>query len=224
MWVRVVLLPFVWMFSVAATITRHIGQLIPFAKLHSYLFHYLVGGEQNALDVRDELIAQAESYLMETEAEIEQTPEELVREIEKSRERASTAISSGEFALVIAIGLLGFYVSEWYLLILSIVVALSASLRITAVDRLAISAPDATESPEWLMAALGWNRGAVEGGKILFNTASAVGLLELDELAFEAFVDEIFIPSLEQGGMSLPEAVRRFWPRIQNIVRKKMSG
>lgn len=223
MWVRIALLPVVWVFSVAATITRHIGQLIPIAKLHSYLFHRLVGGEEKALKVRDELIERAESYLKEIGTDIEKTPEELVAEIENSRERASTAISSGEFILILVIGFAGFYVSEWYVLAISVLVALSASLRITAVDTLAISAPDSAHSVEWLTAALGWNKGAVEGSRLLFLSASAVGLREVDEQAFEVFLEEVFVPSLDQGGMSLSEGLRRFTPKIWELVNSDTS-
>lgn len=221
MWKRVMLLPFVWIFSVAATLTRYIGLVLPAAKLHGWLFHHLVGGQENACQIRDELISCAEEYLRESETPIEKSPEELVEEIENSRLRASTAISSGEFVLALLFGVAGFYVSPWLAFVISVVIALSASLRITAVGSLAISSPDSTRSSEWLLAAWGWNKGAIEGGKILFNTASAVGMRQYDERAFQAFVEEVFIPSLEQGGISMRQAIQNFAPRILEIVEDK---
>jgi hypothetical protein len=221
MWKVVFVLPFVWLFSVAATITRFIGRVLPAAKLHSWLFQYFVGGPANARRVRDELISSAEEYLRESEASIEKSPDELVTEIENSRLRASTAISSGEFVLALFVGVAGFYVSPWLALAVSLVIALSASLRVTAVDSLAISSPDPARSPEWLLAALGWNKGAIEAGKILLNTALAVWMQQYDDRAFQAFVEEVFIPSLEQGGISTRQAIQNFAPRILDVVKDK---
>lgn len=221
MWLRALVLPIVWLFSIAATIARYIGRILPAANLHSCLFNYLVGGRKNACKVRDELITRAEEHLMESRTNIEKSPEELVTLIENSRKRANTTISSGEFVLALLFGIAGFYISEWFTFGISVVIALSASLRITAVDSLAISSPDSTRSAEWLMAAWGWNRGAIEGGRILFNTASAVGIREYDERAFQAFVEEVFVLSLEQGGISMKQALRGFMPIIWEIVNSK---
>lgn len=221
MWKRLLLLPIVWIFSGAASITRRIGRYLPAANLHGWLFHHLVGGQENAHKVRDELISRAEEYLIEQEKPIEESPEELVTEIENSRLRASAAISSGEFILALLFGVVGFFISPWFAFGISVIVALSASLRITAVDSLAISSPEPSRSSEWLLAACGWNKGAVEGGRILFNTASAVGLREYDERAFQAFVEEVFIPSLEQGGLSTRRAIQNFASEVLEISKSK---
>lgn len=223
MWRQVLLLPLLALFSVANAITRFVGKVIPAANVHGWLFDKALGNQQNAIEIRNELISRTEVFLKEGEREIEQSPSELITDIEEARKRTSSVVSSGEFVLAIFFGIGGFYISSWITLLMSLVIALSASLRITAVDSLAISSPDESHSVEWLLAAKGWNEGAIEGGSILFNTASAVGIKEYDERAFAVFIEEVFVPSLEGDNLSFPRVVSRVAPQFLAIAQRKVS-
>lgn len=223
MWLRLFLVPIVGLFSIAAMITRAIGQTLPAASLHRCLFDRVVGGSEVACKVRDELVTSAEGYLIESgsEDERDESPEEIRIEIESSRNQASKVISNGEFVLALLFGIAGFYVSTWLVFGISVIVAFSASLRITAVDTLAIKSPHSDRSAEWLIAARAWNRGPIENGRLLLNAALAVWLYEFDERAFEAYVEEVFVPTLDGGRISYKQAYNRLFPRIFEIIKKK---
>lgn len=223
MWLRLFLVPIVGLFSIAAMFARAIGQILPAASLHRWLFDRIVGGSEVACKVRDELVASAEDYLIESESggETDESSEEIRTEIESSRNRASKIISNGEFVLALLFGIAGFYVSAWSTFWISVIVAFSASLRITAVDTLAITSPDANRSVEWLIAARAWNKGPIENGRMLLNAALAVWVYEFDERAFEAYVEEVFVPTLDGGRLSYKQAYNRLFPRVFGIIKKK---
>ncbi|WP_247413713.1 hypothetical protein [Halomarina salina] len=211
------------LFSTANAITRFLGKRLPAAKLHGWIFNWAIGSEETATEIRDELISRTATILEESETEIEESPEELQQEIDESRRRASSIISSGEFVLALLFGISGFFVSPWITFVASLVIALSASLRITAVESLAISSTPEPHSVEWLMAARGWNQGAVEEGRILLNTVSAVGIKKYDERAFSIFVEEIFVPSVAEGAVSLPKAIGRMFTQMIELTQSKSA-
>ncbi|WP_152418157.1 hypothetical protein [Natrinema limicola] len=220
MFAQTLLLPFVVLFSAAATLTRHIGNFLPAANLHRILFDLLIGGRGHACDVRDELLAATERYLIENEVNIESSQEELLADLENSRQKANTTISSGEFVLALLFGVAGFYISAWFAFGISVVIALSASIRVTAIDSLAITSPD-NPSIEWLMAARAWNQGAIKEGRLLLNTALAVWVREFDEKVFEVFIQEVFLPTLEQGEISAIQAAKNLLPQVIGILKER---
>ncbi|ELZ25909.1 hypothetical protein C476_00622 [Natrinema limicola JCM 13563] len=71
------------------------------------------------------------------------------------------------------------------------------------------------------MAARAWNQGAIKEGRLLLNTALAVWVREFDEKVFEVFIQEVFLPTLEQGEISAIQAAKNLLPQVIGILKER---
>lgn len=99
-----------YVLSFFANVVRILGGLFPFTSAYEWLFDKYPGSDF-AEDRREEFIQRGVAHIDREGYEIEQSPNELVQEIQSSSESAGRQLSNGEALFGFALAAVGFFQS-----------------------------------------------------------------------------------------------------------------
>ncbi|WP_418286760.1 hypothetical protein [Halorubrum sp. DTA46] len=145
-----------YILSRIAGLVGKIGSILPAHKVYTWLFNKLLGIKE-AREWRDDHVEKVSEIIADSDKEIENTPEELVSEIDESRNRVESVFSDGESVLSLAIAIASFTAPPLVAVALAIVLIISVSVRQTAIRTLGYNNQDPNQKIELLRSKCVWN-------------------------------------------------------------------
>lgn len=200
-----------------AGLTRWVGDRIPIDRFYLWMFDRIVGRE-TARDIREDHVTKVIEYLREEDADIDETSEELARDIERMKDRTAGRFSRGESVLGLLLAVAGVVAPWWIALILAVLLAVSISVRLTTIEAVAYTNPDPKEDSERLFAKRVWNNSVLAESQVAKNTLLAKVIKQWNEqFYYELWLDRTFIEGIrnpEIGDKSTISQLFWIWNKI----------
>lgn len=193
-WLALVAFFILGLFAWVSGLSRWIGDRIPVDRFYLWLFDRIVG-QKTARDIRDEHVDRVVEYLIEEDTEIEES-EDLVRDIERMRQRTERRFVRGESVLGILLAAAAVFAPWWLAFILAVLLMVSVGTRLTAIEVVAFTEPDPEEREERLFAMRVWNNKVLAESKVARNTVGAKAVRGLSRGVYDLYLDKVFIGSL----------------------------
>lgn len=210
-----------YLLSFFASVVRIFGKLFPFTSSYEWLFNKYPGSNF-AEERREEFIQRGIAHIDREEYEIEQSPHELVQEIQSSSKTASRQLSDGEALFGFALAAVGYFSIGPKVLatFLSFGLALAVAARLTALNTVLFKNPDLNESPKRLLVMDAWNRAMSNGVKILSALTMFRFIRRLDERFYELYLDRILDRSFKDDIGKLEAGQSIYRPFLAVVVAK----
>lgn len=210
-----------YLLSFFASVVRIFGKLFPFTSSYEWLFNKYPGSNF-AEERREEFIQRGIAHIEREEYEIEQSPHELVQEIQSSSKTASRQLSDGEALFGFALAAVGYFSIGPKVLatFLSFGLALAVAARLTALNTVLFKNPDLNESPKRLLVMDAWNRAMSNGVKILSALTMFRFIRRLDERFYELYLDRILDRSFKDDIGKLEAGQSIYRPFLAVVVAK----
>lgn len=213
---KIALYPVVWVFSIVGEITRSVGKILPISRFYRWVFDTLIGIEEGR-QWRDDHVAIVAHHVAENDIASSEPKEDLATEVESNWQQTEKHLSNGESVLGLGIAGASFFASPWVAGALAILLIISVSVRLTAVEALAYTNTHLEKSPERLKAEAEWNGGVLDSTRVTSNMLALRIMREIDERFYELWLNEVFGPVLS-GERSTKEAVKLWWDEAIEIM------
>lgn len=222
MWKGAIAYPIIALFSRIANATRWAGDLVPLHKGYRSLFDRLIGVNQ-ARKQRDEHVDEVVQILESLDEELPMSKETLVADVQDGWRTTEARFSNGESILALAVAAAGFFrpvVSA----VLAVLLIISVSVRMTAIDVLAYKDPSVESSKEQLFAQMAWNNDVLSSSHVVRNTLGVRLLRWFDERLYDIYLTEVFAPAVKDAELSRFDALRRVNPEFTQIVFERLGA
>lgn len=186
-----------------------IGRFAPIHRVYWWLFDWLIGVE-DAREWRDDHVGRIAEYVSGN-VEIEASHEDLATEVEENWRETESRFSDGESVLALAVAGAGLIAPPWVGVALAVLLAISVSVRLTAVEVLAYTDPDPEAPREQLFAEAAWNGSVLKGKNVTGSLLTLRLMNDINNRVYERWLDDVFIPALSNSGWSKTKGLQRFF-------------
>ncbi|WP_254764877.1 hypothetical protein [Natrinema marinum] len=203
-----------------AGLVGSIGRYAPIHRAYWWIFDRIIGVE-DARKWREDHVGRIAEYVSEN-IEIEASHEDLVAEVEENWRQTESHFSDGESVLALAVAGAGLLAPPLVAMALAVLLAISVSVRLTAVEVLAYTDPDPKAPREQLFAEAAWNGSVLDGKNVTGSLITLRLMNDLNNRVYERWLDEVFIPALSSSGWSKSEGLKRFFDVcMEELVHKR---
>lgn len=204
-----------WLLSKTASAIRFIGGVFPFNSVYERIFSFIVG-QQAVLDRRERIIEIGIELIESGEVEVDQTREELEEAIRRTYDESGRKISNGEAAFGFALAGVGMFQigSPILMTLLSISLALSVAIRVTALQRVMFRNPSLVDQKSELAVMLGWNKAMGDGAEILKFFTISKAMVAIDQDVYEVYSNHIARKSVKKGRANFSDLLDLYRPMM----------
>lgn len=210
-----------WLFSLYSSLVGTLGAIFPFNSAIQWVFNKYPGAEF-AKEQREEFTQRAVDYLEREGEEIEQTPNQLARELQMSSKSAGRQLSDGEAVFGFTLATVGYFSigSNVLLTVLSVGLALAVTARLTALNSVLFEHRQPELSPKRMFAMIAWNRAMASGVKIISSLAMLRFIQRIDDRLYQVYLNRVLDESLKGNSGRIRTATRIFRPLMAIILAK----